>query len=193
MLLFTGLGTPTPTPIGPTATPTPTPTVTPTPTSTPVPPTATPTPTPTATPVSPTATPTPTPTPSPTPTATPVPGEPDIYATGPSSVMKGVVNADFILSASNYSVGFSAARVRIVGTQSWTPSWSLVGGATTVRGTYPWSAYAIPSQVYNTVGNYTFIIETISTTSSGMTATVNFEVTPVTPYGTGILYRTYQV
>jgi hypothetical protein len=116
--------------------------------------------------------------------------------------MAGVINTDFTLSASDYVDNLSAARYRITGTTNWTPSWTVYSPTrTTVRAVLPWSYYlfgslsgASPStQIYTTPGNYTLVFETINTLSVGMTATVNFTVNPITPYGTGIVYRTYQV
>lgn len=219
MLLFTGLGTPTPTPTGPTATPTPTPTITPTPTNTPIAPTATPTPTPTTTPtptptitptpVPPTATPTPTPTatvvvptatPTPTPTITPTPGPTptsDLHVSGPTTVMKGVTNGDFVLSGSDYVYGFTQTRIKIEGPQTYTSSWTNLGGATTFRyNAIPWSKYVfdnINSLIYTTEGNYTITVETINTNNTAVNKSLNFQVTSVAPFGVGIIYRTYQI
>jgi hypothetical protein len=116
--------------------------------------------------------------------------------------MAGVTNSDLTLSASDYVNGISQARYRITGDTTWTPSWSVYSPAVNVvRTVLPWSylsfgtlSGASPStQIYTTPGNYNLILETVNTIGGTMSTSINFTVTPIAPYGTGIVYRTYQV
>jgi hypothetical protein len=121
---------------------------------------------------------------------------------GPSAVMAGVSDTDFTLSASDFVNGLSAARIRIIGDTTWTPGWTVyIPTRNTVRTVLPWSylyvgtltALSPTVPIYTVPGNYTLLIETINTLSVGMTGSINFTVNPTTPYGSGIVYRTYQV
>jgi hypothetical protein len=107
--------------------------------------------------------------------------------------MAGVSDGTFVLSASDYVSGLSASRYRFVGPVNFTNSWFLLNGSNTTRYGIAWAELTLPTAIFNTIGSYSLILETISTLNSGMTATVNFDVTPVSPYGTGIVYRTYQL